>query len=81
MLEFMHHQLLSCLTGQVNSILDTNQTYDPSVNFGKSRTEHMLLHYAFNNGLQSLPITFNAIPVMPLPSSVRSTIYGLLKDE
>lgn len=47
MMDFVHHQLMSCLTGKVNAILDANQTYDPAVNFGKNRTEHLLLHYAF----------------------------------
>ena len=37
MMEFVHQQLQSCLTGKVNAILDTNQTYDPSVNFGKNK--------------------------------------------
>lgn len=47
MMELVHHQLMSCLTGKVNAILENNQTYDPAVNFGKNRTEHLLLHYAF----------------------------------
>ena len=81
MMEFVHMQLQSCLTGKVNSILDTNQTYDPSVNFGKNKAEHLLLHYAFTNGLYSLPILFNAIPTMPLPSQVRLTLMGMLKEE
>ena len=81
MMEFVHQQLMSCLTGKVNAILDTNQTYDPSVNFGKNKTEHLLLHYAFTNGLYSLPISFNALPIMPLPSSARIQIYGFLKEE
>lgn len=38
MMEFVHVQLQSCLTGKVNAILDTNQTYDPSINFGKNKT-------------------------------------------
>ena len=76
----MHHQLMSCLTGKVNAIISENQTYDPSCNFGKSKTEHLLLHYAFNNGLTSLPILFNSIPVMPLPKELRLTIYNLLRE-
>lgn len=81
MMEFVHHQLMSCLTGQVNTILDTNQTYDPSINFGKTRAEHLLLHHAFANGMNSLPITFNAIPIMHLPAQTRSTIFSLFKEE
>jgi hypothetical protein len=81
MMEFVHHQLQSCLTGKVNGILDTNQTYDPSINFGKTRTEHLLLHYAFTNGLYSLPVAFNAMPVMPLPAQARAALYSLLKEE
>jgi hypothetical protein len=46
MMELVHHQLMSCLTGKVNSILESNQTYDPAINFGKNRTEHLLLHHA-----------------------------------
>jgi hypothetical protein len=38
MIELVHHQLMSCLTGKVNNILETNQTYDPSINFGKTRS-------------------------------------------
>ena len=81
MIEFVHHQLQSCLTGKVNEILETNQTYDPSVNFGKTKTEHLLLHYAFTNGLYSLPIAFKAIPVMPLPSQTRQALLSMLKEE
>jgi hypothetical protein len=81
MMELVHHQLMSCLTGKVNAIIDSNQTYDPAVNFGKNRTEHLLLHYAFENGLSSLPILMNAVPVLPLPQSTRSAIYSLLRDE
>ena len=81
MMEFVHQQLQSCLTGKVNAILDTNQTYDPSVNFGKNKNENKLLHYAFTNGLYSLPIAFNAIPMMPLPSLARIAIVGFLKEE
>lgn len=77
----MHHQLISCLTGQANAILDTNQTYDPSINFGKTRSEHLLLHYAFTNGLYSLPVAFNAIAVMPLPSQLKSTLGSMLREE
>lgn len=80
MIEFVHQQLMSCLTGKVNSILDSNQTYDPSVNFGKTRTEHLLLHYAFTNGLYSIPIAFNAIPVMPLPSQSKNTLSSMLRE-
>jgi hypothetical protein len=80
MMELVHHQLMSCLTGKVNAILESNQTYDPAVNFGKNRTEHLLLHYAFENGLYSLPILLNAVPVLPLPQATRSTIYSLLRD-
>lgn len=80
MMEFVHHQLMSCLTGKVNVHLNTNQTYDPAINFGKNRTEHLLLHYAFENGINSLPITLNAIPVLSVAQSVRSKIYSLLRD-
>ena len=81
MMEFVHQQLQSCLTGKVNGILDTNQTYDPSVNFGKTKTERTLLHYAFTNGLHSIPVALNAVPSMPLPASVRSQLQGMLKEE
>ena len=76
----MHHQLQSCLTGKVNAVLDTNQTYDPSINFGKTKNEQLLLHYAVSNGLYSLPVLFNAIPVLPLPSQARTVLYGMLKE-
>jgi len=79
MIDFVHHQLMSCLTGQVNTILETNQTYDPSINFGKTRPEHLLLHYAFTNGLHSLPIAFNALPIMPLPSATRTWLLNLFR--
>ena len=81
MIELVHHQLMSWLTGKVNSILETNQTYDPSINFGKTRSEQILLNYAFENGLTSLPVMFNAIPVMPLPSQTKSAIASLLREE
>lgn len=80
MMDFVHHQLMSCLTGQVNSILDSNQTYDPAINFGKARTEHLLLHTACATGLTALPVAFNALPVMPLPASSRSALLGLLRE-
>jgi hypothetical protein len=81
MMDFVHHQLMSCLTAQVNTILDSNQTYDPAINFGKARTEHLLLHTACATGLTALPIAFNALPVMPLPASSRGALLGLLREE
>lgn len=80
MMDFVHHQLMSCLTGQVNAILQNNQTYDPGVNFGKSRTEHLLLHYAVENGVRSIPIALGSVPVLPLPAAIRSNIHSLLKE-
>jgi hypothetical protein len=70
---------MSIFTAQVNSILDENQTYDPTINFGKGRSQHNLLGYAVANGLYSLPIMFNAIPIMNLTSSTRSSLQNLLK--
>ena len=81
MIELMHHQLMSCLTGKVNEILDNNQTYDPSVNFGNHRSEHKFLHYAFENGMNSVAVSFKAMPVMPLPFPTKNTIYSLLKEQ
>lgn len=71
MVEMAHYQLMSCFTGKVNSILETNQTYDPTINFGKGRSAYSLLQYAILNGLDSLPVIFNSLPIMVIPNTVR----------
>lgn len=81
MIDFLHYQLTSCFTSQVSDILNDNQTYDPTINFGKGRSQHQLLAYAVANGLYSLPIMINAIPVMVLLSNTRATILSILKEE
>ena len=63
MIDFLHYQLMSSLTAKIDRILDENQTYDPTINFGKGKTVNNLLQFAVENGLNSLPILFNAIPI------------------
>jgi hypothetical protein len=80
MIEMVHYQLMSSLTSKVNSIIDENQTYDPTINFGKpsSSTIVNLLQYALINGLHDLPILFNAIPILIMSSQDRAQINSIL---
>ena len=39
-----------------------------------------LLHYAVYNGLQSIPILYDCIPILPLISKSREAITSILKD-
>lgn len=78
MVEMLHYQLMSCLTSKVNAIIDQNQTYDPTINFGKGPAVINLLQYALMNGLNSLPVLFNAAPILLLSNQVRSQISSIL---
>lgn len=78
MVDFLHYQLISSLTSKVDRILDENQTYDPTINFGKGRSIQNLLQYSIENGLHSLPILFNAIPSLPMTNQARSLIQSIL---
>lgn len=69
---------MSCLTSKVNSIIDQNQTYDPTINFGRSSAVVNLLQYAVQNGLHSLPILFNAAPALVLSSQSKNLISSIL---
>jgi hypothetical protein len=71
---------MSSLTSKVNAIIDDNHTYDPTINFGKSSSSTVinLLQYSLTNGLYSLPILFNAIPVLALSTSDRDKISSIL---
>lgn len=69
----------SSLTDKINNILEDNQTYDPTVNFGKGRAVYGMFGYAILNGLYSLPILFAAIPILPLKQSIRIQLYQILK--
>jgi hypothetical protein len=80
MVEMLHYQLMSSLTSKVNSIIDDNNTYDPTINFGKSSSSTIvnLLQYALTNGLHGLPILFNAIPILNLTNQDRVIISSIL---
>ena len=78
MVEMLHYQLMSCLTSKVNSIIDQNQTYDPTINFGKGPAVVNLLQYALQNGLHSAPILFNAAPILLLSNQTRNQISSIL---
>lgn len=78
MVEMLHYQLMSCLTSKVNAIIDQNQTYDPTINFGKGPAVINLLQYALMNGLNSLPVLFNAAPILLLSNQVRTQISSIL---
>lgn len=69
---------MSCLTGKVNEIIEQNQTYDPTINFGKGQSVPNLLQYALENGLNSIPTIFNAVPVLMLTNQVRNQISTIL---
>lgn len=69
---------MSSLTSKVNAIIDENQTYDPTINFGKSTAVTNLLQYALTNGLNSLPTLFNAIPVLMFTNQTRNQISSIL---
>ena len=71
MVEMVHYQLMSIFTIKVNNILESNQTYDPTINFGKGRSAYNLLQFAIENGLSSLPVQFNALPILTLTNSIR----------
>jgi hypothetical protein len=79
MIEFLHYQLRSSLTEKVNTILEENQTYDPTINFGRGKAVCNMFHYAVMNGLYSLPILFGALPPLPLKQNVRMQIHQFLK--
>lgn len=78
MIDFLHYQLMSSLTAKIDRILDDNQTYDPTINFGKGKTVSNLLQFAVENGLNSLPILFNAIPIAFLTNQIRIQIYSTI---
>lgn len=78
MLDFLNMQLLSCLTDGVNNVLETNPTYDPTVNFSNSTGS--LLSAAIKTGLYSPCILFNSLPVLPLAASVRNQINTMMKE-
>ena len=78
MVDFLHYQLMSSLTGKVDRILSANQTYDPTINFGKGRSIQNLMQFAIENGLYSLPILFNALPSLPLTNQVRSQVSSIM---
>ena len=78
MVEMLHYQLMSSLTSKVNSIIDQNQAYDPTINFGKTSVVTNLLQYALQNGLNSLPTLFNAAPVLLMSNQVRSQISSIM---
>ncbi len=80
MIEFLHYQVRSSLTEKVNSILEENQTYDPTINFGKGRAIYNMFNYAIMNGLYSLPILFNAIPPLVLRQNIRTQLNNFLKQ-
>lgn len=69
---------MSCLTSKVNSIIDQNQTYDPTINFGRSSAVVNLLQYAVQNGLHSLPVLFNAAPALVFTNHTRNLISSIL---
>lgn len=71
MVEMLHYQLMSCFTSKVNNILETNQTYDPTINFGKGRSAYNLLQFSIENGLHSLPVLFDSLPILMLSNSNR----------
>lgn len=78
MAEMLHYQLMSSLTSKVNAIIDQNQAYDPTINFGKTSVVTNLLQYALINGLNSIPTLFNAVPVLLFSNQVRSQISSIL---
>ena len=78
MVEMLHYQLMSCLTSKVNAIIDQNQTYDPTINFGKGPAVTNLLQYALMNGLNSLPILFNAVPILMLTNQIRNQVNSII---
>lgn len=78
MVELLHYQLMSSLTSKVNAIIDQNQTYDPTINFGRSSAVTNLLQYALQNGLHSIPALFNALPVIMLSNQARNQINLIL---
>ena len=46
MVDFLHYQLMSSLTAKVDRILSDNQTYDPTINFGKGKSIQNLMQFA-----------------------------------
>ncbi len=61
-------------------MLEENQTYDPTINFGRGRAIYNMFHYAIMNGLYSLPILFNAIPPLVLKQNIRNQVHQYLKE-
>jgi len=78
MVEMLHYQLMSCLTSKINALIEERQTYDPTVNFGKTSVVVNLLQYALTNGLNSLPTLFNTVPVLMLTNQARNLISNIL---
>jgi hypothetical protein len=78
MVDFFHYQLMSILTTKVDRILDENQTYDPTINFGKGKLVHNLLQFSVENGLHTLPILVSALPVVPLTNTTRNQLHSIL---
>ena len=78
MVDFVHYQLMSSLTAKIDKILDENQTYDPAINFGKGKSVSNLLQFAVENGLNSLPTLFNAIPIAFMTNQVRTLINSAI---
>lgn len=77
MMEFLNIQLISCLTDGVNRILESNPTYDPTINFINST--HSLLLSAIKSGLSSPCILLNCIPILPLPAASRNQVCNMMK--
>jgi hypothetical protein len=77
MLDFLNVQLLSCFTDGVNNMLDTNPTYDPTINFSNATVN--LFSSAIKTGLHSPCILFNSLPILPLPAATRSQINSMMK--
>ena len=78
MIDFLHYQLMSSLTSKVDTHIDNDQRYDPTINFGKGKSVYNLLNYSIENGLNSLPALFNAIPILFLTNQIRSQIYSTI---
>ncbi len=79
MLNLLHYQLISSLTGQINAIIEENQSYDPTVNFGKGNAVQNLLNYTIETSLNSFAITLDQLPTLSLNAGLRNTLLGHLK--
>jgi|JI6StandDraft_1071083.scaffolds.fasta_scaffold04040_11 hypothetical protein len=78
MLELLNIQLLSCFTDGVNTMLESNPTYDPTVNFSNATVN--LLGSAIKTGLHSPCVLFNSLPMLPLPAPLRQQLNTMIKD-